>query len=185
MIKKASLNNAHANIAFELADAEALPFTDKSFDLMVSNATFQWIDDLPKAFLEAKRVLVPGGYFAFSTFGPKTLSELKRNYIIAFGQDAEYLHKFKNMREIQAMLKAAGFETLKVSSDTIREFYPDFRTFFKSLKGLGALNASPALPKGLKSKSKMKALIKYYETNSRIGNQVYATFEVIRVVCRA
>jgi malonyl-CoA O-methyltransferase len=185
MIKKASQNNPHGNVTFEVADAESLPFEDKKFDLVASSTTFQWINDLAKAFSEAKRVLVPGGYFAFVTFGPKTLSELKRNYKIAFGEDAAYLHKFNNMREIQAMLKTSGFEALKLNSDTLREFYPDFRTFFKSLKGLGALNASPDLPKGLRSKAKMKALIKYYETNSRIGNQVYATFEVIRVLCRA
>jgi malonyl-CoA O-methyltransferase len=185
MIKKAVNNNPYDNVAFEMADAETLPFADKKFDLVVSSTTFQWINDLARAFSEAKRVLIPGGYFAFVTFGPKTMTELKRNYKIAFGEEAAYLHKFKNMREIQAMLKAAGFEALKLNSDTLREFYPDFRTFFKSLKGLGALNASPDLPKGLRPRSKMNALIKYYETNSRIGNQVYATFEVIRVLCRA
>ncbi len=154
MIKKAANNNPYENVAFEVADAENLPFTDKKFDLVVSSTTFQWVEDLSRAFSEAKRVLIPGGYFAFVTFGPKTLSELKRNYKIAFGEDADHLHKFNNMREIQAMLKTAGFEALKLNSDTLREFYPDFRTFFRSLKGLGALNASPDLPKGLRSPDK-------------------------------
>lgn len=185
MIKKAIYNNRYENVTFEVADAENLPFADNSFDLVASSTTFQWIEDIAKAFSQAKRVLKPGGYFAFITFGPKTLSELKQNYKIAFGEEANYLHKFKNMREIQAMLKTAGFAVLKLNSNTIREFYPDFRVFFKSLKGLGALNASPDLPKGLRSRSKMNALIKLYEANSRIGKQVYATFEVIRVLCRA
>lgn len=185
MIQKAKQNNRYENVSFEAADAENLPFADKRFDLAVSSTTFQWIEDIAGAFSEAKRVLKPGGYFAFITFGPKTLSELKRNYKIAFGEEASYLHKFKNTREIQAALKTAGFEVLKLNSVAMREFYPDFRMFFKSLKGLGALNASPDLPKGLRSRAKMNSLIKHYDANSRIGNQVYATFEVIRSLCRA
>ena len=185
MIRRAIHNNSYENVSFEIADAENLPFADKKFDLVVSSTTFQWVENIDKAFSEAKRVLKPGGHFAFITFGPKTLSELKQNYKIAFGAEANYLHKFKNMREIRAALKTTAFETLKLSSNTMREFYPDFRTFFKSLKGLGALNASTDLPKGLRSRSKMNALIKHYEANSRIKDQVYATFEVIRALCRA
>lgn len=184
MIKKAIQKHPQENITFEVADAEALPFANKSFDLVVSSTTYQWINDLPKAFAEAKRVLRPGGFFTFITFGPKTLTELKRNYRIAFGGEANYLHKFRNAREIQPILKAAGFEVLKSSSNTMREFYPDFRAFFRSLKGLGALNASPDLPKGLRPKAKMNELIRLYEANCRIGKQVYATYEVIRALCR-
>ncbi len=185
MIKKAEQNNHFKNVSFIAGDAENLPFENKSFDLVVSSTTFQWVNDIEKSFAEAKRVLKPGGFFAFVTFGPKTLSELKRNYKIAFGNDADHMHKFWDIRELQAMLKDAGFEVLKFNTNTIREFYPDFRAFFKSLKGMGALNASPDLPKGLRSRTKMNSLIKYYEKNSRIGNRVYATFESIKVICRA
>jgi malonyl-CoA O-methyltransferase len=185
MVKKAEQNNSFENVSFTAGDAENLPFGDKSFDLVISSTTFQWVDDIEKAFAEAKRVLRPGGFFAFVTFGPKTLSELKRNYKIAFGNEADHMHKFLNIRELQAMLKGAGFEVLKFNTNTIREFYPDFRAFFRSLKGMGALNASPDLPKGLKSRTKMNSLIRYYEKNSRIGDRVYATFESIKVICRA
>ena len=184
MVRKAIHNNRYENVTFEVADAEKLPFADKSFDLAASSTTFQWIDDLPKAFSEAKRVLRPGGYFAFITFGPKTLTELRQNYKKSFGEEANYLHKYRNAREIQAMLKTAGFNVLRSSSNTIREFYPDFKAFFRSLKGIGALNASVSLPKGLRSRSKMSGLIRLYEANSRIGKQIYATHEVIRVLCR-
>ena len=185
MIMRAEKNNTFKNVSFTAGDAESLPFDDKSFDLVVSSTTFQWVDDIEKAFAEAKRVLKPGGFFAFVTFGPKTLSELKRNYKIAFGNEADHLHKFRNIRELQAILKDAGFNVLKFNTNTIREFYADFRAFFKSLKGMGALNASPYLPKGLKSRTKMNSLIKYYEKNSRIGDRVYATFESIKVICKA
>ena len=184
MVRKAINKNRFPNVNFEVADAESLPYHDSEFDLVVSSTTLQWVEDLKSAFSEAKRVLKPGGYFAFITFGPKTLSELKRSYKSAFDAEATYLHSYRNMREIAVMLKSVGFEVLRNNSDTVREFYPDFKTFFRSLKGLGALNASTGLPKGLKSKSKMAALIRSYEANSRIGKQVYATYETIKILCR-
>lgn len=184
MVRKAINKNRFPNVDFEVADAEALPYPEAAFDLVVSSTTYQWVENLSKAFTESKRVLKPGGFFAFITFGPKTLSELKRNYKIAFDSEADYLHSYRNMREISAMLKAAGFEVLRNNSDTIREFYPDFKTFFRSLKGLGALNAAANLPKGLRSRAKMASLIKAYDANSRIGKQVYATYETIRILCR-
>ncbi|MFH1709967.1 MAG: methyltransferase domain-containing protein, partial [bacterium] len=78
MIKKAIHNNRYKNVTFEVADAENLPFADGRFDLVASSTTLQWIDDLAQAFSHAKRVLKRGGHFAFITFGPKTLTELKQ-----------------------------------------------------------------------------------------------------------
>ena len=184
MVRKAINKNRFPNVNFEVADAESLPYADAEFDLVVSSTTLQWVDDLKKAYAEASRVLKPGGYFAFVTFGPKTLSELKRSYKTAFDAEADYLHVYKNMRELASLLRSTGFEVLRNNSDTTREFYPDFKTFFRSLKGLGALNASPRLPKGLRSRSKVQALIRSYETTNRIGKQVYATYETIKVLCR-
>jgi len=37
----------------------------------------QWCDDLDSAFREVRRVLKPDGLFAFTTFGPDTLRELR------------------------------------------------------------------------------------------------------------
>jgi ubiquinone/menaquinone biosynthesis C-methylase UbiE len=47
------------------ADAEALPFKDESFDLVFGHAVLHHIPDLPKAFSEINRVLLPGGTIAF------------------------------------------------------------------------------------------------------------------------
>ena len=56
----------------------ALPFAASAFDLVWSNLALQWVNDLPRAFAELRRVLQVGGLFAFTTFGPDTLRSCAR-----------------------------------------------------------------------------------------------------------
>jgi ubiquinone/menaquinone biosynthesis C-methylase UbiE len=48
------------------ADAEALPFPDESFDLVLGHAVLHHLPDLRRAFSEFHRVLAPGGRLAFA-----------------------------------------------------------------------------------------------------------------------
>jgi ubiquinone/menaquinone biosynthesis C-methylase UbiE len=64
------------------ADAEALPFPDESFDLVLGHAVLHHLPDLDRAFAEFHRVLRPGGCIAFagepSRTGDKLASVPKR-----------------------------------------------------------------------------------------------------------
>jgi malonyl-CoA O-methyltransferase len=60
------------------ADALRLPFADASLDVVFSSLMLQWCDPLDLAFSEVRRVLKPEGFFAFTTFGPDTLRELRQ-----------------------------------------------------------------------------------------------------------
>jgi arsenite methyltransferase len=51
-------------LAFEEADAAALPFPDASFDVVVSNGVLNLVPDKDAAFREIRRVLRPGGTLA-------------------------------------------------------------------------------------------------------------------------
>jgi SAM-dependent methyltransferase len=48
------------------ADAESLPFADRSFDLVLGHAVLHHLPDLDRAFAEFHRVLRPGGRIAFA-----------------------------------------------------------------------------------------------------------------------
>lgn len=52
--------------AFVVADVEALPFPDASFDLATSNGALNLVPDKDAAFREVFRVLRPGGAFVFA-----------------------------------------------------------------------------------------------------------------------
>lgn len=61
--------------AVRVAEADDLPFDDASFDAVVSVNSFQFADDPAQAFLEAARVLAPGGRVVASLFAEPERSE--------------------------------------------------------------------------------------------------------------
>jgi len=54
------------DLATQVCDAEALPFEDQSFDLVLGHAVLHHIPDLAQAFAEFFRVLKPGGVLIFA-----------------------------------------------------------------------------------------------------------------------
>ena len=55
------------NLHFALADGMALPFPDRTFDLVLSHAVIEHVPDAPLYLRECARVLAPGGYVYLST----------------------------------------------------------------------------------------------------------------------
>jgi len=61
---------------FAVADVEALPFADASFDFAVANHMLYHVPDRPKAIGELRRVLRPGGALIAATNGAGNMREL-------------------------------------------------------------------------------------------------------------
>jgi len=59
----------HPKIAFHEADCEALPFGEKSFDVVVANCVVHHLARPVVVFKEVSRVLAPAGRFAFVVWG--------------------------------------------------------------------------------------------------------------------
>lgn len=66
-----------SNINFYHSDIETFNFQDK-YDLIISNAVFQWVEDLPLFIEGLKKCLTPNGILLFSTFGTDNLLEISK-----------------------------------------------------------------------------------------------------------
>ncbi|MGA7688069.1 MAG: methyltransferase domain-containing protein [Jiangellales bacterium] len=84
MVEAAERNAAEAglDVTGAVADAEALPYPDDSFDLVIGHAVIHHIPDVEQAFREMLRVLRPGGRFVIcgepTTIGDRVARTLGR-----------------------------------------------------------------------------------------------------------
>jgi malonyl-CoA O-methyltransferase len=158
------------------ADMEQLPLASGSVGLAWSNLALQWLNDLPRAFLDIFRVLAPGGLVMFSTFGPDTLKELRAAYQ---GVDRHtHVSRFVDMHDIGDMLVGAGYADPVMDMEQITLTYPDVRALMRDLKTIGAHNATQGRAAGLSGKSVLQAVTQNYEALRRDG-KLPATFEVV------
>ncbi len=164
---------------FVCGDLAAMPFVSAAFDLVWSNATLQWIDDLPMAIAECHRVLAVGGLFTFTTFGPDTLKELR----VAFaGVDARpHVGRFVDMHDIGDILVAKGFADPVMQMEYMTLTYPDALAMLRDLKAIGATNAARGRARGLMGRRRWQRALATLDASRGPGPQgrVSATFEVI------
>lgn len=157
-------------------DARELPFADASMDIIFSSLCVQWVSDLPRLFAECRRVLKVGGYFAFSTFGPDTLHELRAAWSQA---DAlPHVSNFADMPHVGAALVQAGFRDPVLDSEFFTLTYSDARAAMLELKTIGATNADLQRSRGLTGRTRYTAALAAYEAQ-RIDGTLPATYEVI------
>ncbi len=78
MLEEARRNLAGVRrFAFEVADAQALPFNDAGFDAVIANHMLYHVPDRARALAEIQRVLKPTGHFYATTVGETHLRELR------------------------------------------------------------------------------------------------------------
>jgi len=157
-------------------DAAALPLADASIDLLFSNLCLQWLPDLPAVFAEFRRVMRPGARLLLSSFGPRTLHELRAAFATA---DAiEHVSHFAPIQQIGDALLAAGFRDPVLDQDTFTLTYPDLSTLLHELQAIGATNALSERRHGLTGKGRFAAAGAAYETLRRDG-RLPSTWEVV------
>ncbi len=160
------------------ADAESLAIKNNCLNAVYSNVALQWCSNLPLVFKEASRVLQKDGMFVFSTFGPRTLQELKASWSVA--DNAVHVNEFVDMDAIRSLLGSAGFSEIRVSSEEIVMYYPSPKQLMLGLKGMGAHNMNQGRKLGLTGVTAYKAMLRAYEA-LRTDNGIPATFQAVYV----
>lgn len=169
------------------ADAETLPLRQASIGLILSASMYQWVNDLPRAFAEVQRVLQPGGLFAFALFGAGTLGELRAAHSAALAEEGHaaisHMQRFPDVAAVAAALKTAGLAGELESRDE-QEEHPDVPHLLRSLKRIGAQNATSHRPAGLSGRKTTERMMAIY--NERFGGNggIPATYQVIYGLAR-
>jgi malonyl-CoA O-methyltransferase len=158
------------------ADAQRLPLRDASVDLVFSSLMLQWCEPLDEALAEVRRVLRPGGFFAFSTFGPDTLKELRAAW--AETDTLTHVNRFIDLHDVGDAVSRAGLAEPVLDVDRIELSYPDTLSLMRDLKAIGAHNVTAGRPRTLTGRSKLERMSRAYEAFRR-GEKLPATYEVI------
>jgi malonyl-CoA O-methyltransferase len=146
-----------ANLRFLVGDGEEVGGV-KEWDLIVANASLQWMD-APRAIKGAARLLKPKGVFAFTTFGPQTLIELRTSGF--------RVNDFPAVEELQGLAAPLFTQTVINSRNALRRF-SSLKELIFYLKELGANTAAPR-------RTDLAAFRRFRENHP----QVTATFEIV------
>ena len=158
------------------ADIQSLPFADNSIDLIFSSLAMQWCESLDETFKEFRRVLRPGGFVLFSTFGPDTLNELRQSW--AEVDECEHVHNFIDMHIVGDAILQAGLAEPVMDIENLTLTYKNVFDLMRELKGIGAHNVSHARQRGLMGRKRIQAFEQAYEKFRRDG-VVPASYEVV------
>ena len=175
------LNQSSVRCVCVCADAEYLPIAAQTFDSVFSNMVLQWCRNLEAVFKDIRRVLKPNGRFVFSTFGSKTLYELKNAW--ASVDDFNHVNHFYSQAEIMQFLEQVGFKDIELTTTIYKPRYETVRLLMQSLKQLGAQQVIDGGRKSMMTKSVLQQMMTAYEVH-REGDTIPATFEVINVITK-
>lgn len=163
MVDVARTKFGKGGIEFIVADAEDLEFTGE-FDLITSNAAFQWFND-PGSFLAGyKNALREEGSMLFSTFGPLTFRELSLSVKDALGKDIRISSDgFPGKEELAGMMKDR-FRESAVEETVIKKKYVSLEELLRHIKYTGA-RGSPISGISLWRKTMLDRIEEAYMSN--------------------
>jgi ubiquinone/menaquinone biosynthesis C-methylase UbiE len=123
MLNHAQSQSPDGRITWRQADALALPFEDRSFDVVACQFGAMFLPDKVQGYREARRVLKRGGHFFFNVWDRISENEfadvVTQALATLFPQDpprfmARIPHGYHDVETIRAELTAAGFAEISV-----------------------------------------------------------------------
>lgn len=172
-LKKIKAFNNQRRLSFLNMDGESLgDFLD--YDLIVSNLTFQWFQDLKGALLKYRKYLKKDGKLIFSTFGYGAFNELSACLINNRIKSLEYIteHELGSISDCYA--------TCNFYKENRVEYYSDPLTFLRTFHNIGARITGYDDLTGI---TRMRRLLKSIEKLRVIDKGIPVTYEIIYGIC--
>lgn len=175
-----------SEIQWLCADIETFPL-DKSYDLILSNATFQWFNHFDDTFKKLVTALTPSGQLSFSTFGDTTFHELrsafdaisqKRNLEHPLQPSQRFFKQTELMNTCRSVLNTCNGSFKLIPKDALeQEFFPSCQEFLMAVKKIGANNAqqnrNPLIP------GFIEEVMAHYDLHHQTDKGVQATYHTL------
>ena len=182
--KMAELAYAKNGAASLTSDEEFLPFKEQSLDLVVSNLSLHWVNDLPGAFTQIRRALKPDGLFLAAMLGGETLNELgealRDAEIEIEGGLSPRLSPFAEIKDAGNLLGRAGFALPVADTETITVSYGNPLKLMTDLRGMGETNSNMHRRTTFSRRATLKRAAEIYAKKfMNDESRMPATFEII------
>ncbi|WP_339998263.1 malonyl-ACP O-methyltransferase BioC [Priestia aryabhattai] len=187
MMELAKKKVTEDRVSFICGDIEEISI-EGHYDLIISNATFQWFNSLHTTIKKLYKQLKPTGSLLFSTFGNRTFQELHSCYshakqrlgLFSNSSPGQLFFSLEELSQIceQALvpLREDPFKLSKMEKLEI-QYFPTVQEFFTSIKKIGASNSNEE--SYCQRPSFFRELINLYENNHRDENGIKVTYHCL------
>lgn len=166
----------------QASDVEVGKQATDNYDLIVSNATFQWLNTPQETLRYLAKLLNRKGCLAYSTFGENTFYELHTSFALAEQALSLPLSRhgqpFPKMKAWQDMLAECQLEQCSCKRENRRFYYTSVREFLYQVKRVGAGNAQTQPVTALGGRRLFEEMYRAYEHRFGTPHGMPATYEV-------
>lgn len=165
-------------------DAHEVLRAEGPFDLALSLYSLQWINDLPGALVQVRRLLKPDGLFVAALLGGATLSELRDAFAHAEsatrGGVSPRVSPFADVRDLGGLLQRAGFALPVSDVERLVVRYRDFSGLVRDLRAHGLTNVMAERSRAPLRRDTVAALLVHYAgQHAELDGKLRATFETL------
>ncbi|PEA56228.1 malonyl-[acyl-carrier protein] O-methyltransferase BioC [Bacillus pseudomycoides] len=180
MIAKAKTRCNVEAVTFQCEDIERITLHEQ-YDVMISNATFQWLNDLPATLVNLYENLREDGVLLFSTFGNETFHELHTSFqraktAYAVEGTTTVGQSFFTGLQLQQLCKIITGD-IHIAETCYTETFATVREFLQSIRKVGATNSNEE--SYCQSPSVFRSMLHIYERDFTEGERIAATYHAL------
>ncbi len=112
-----------------------LPFAKKSFDIVISSFSLQWLDNFSNFFQEIYKILNDDGLLIFAVPTQESLIELKKF-------EALKINNLPEIFDLKKLLKNNGFKELFLNQEIVVQNFSNEISAINSIKNIGGNHSS-------------------------------------------
>lgn len=168
-----------------VADEEFLPFAPQSVDLVLSNLSLHWVNDLPGALTQIQEMLKPNGVFLATLWGAETLQEWRSAFAVAeeerLGGVSPHLSPFAGLSDLGSLLTRTRWALPTVDTELLTLRASDPLVILRDVQGMGE-NGAPRRQSRLNRSVLTAATTLYRSLYGNDDGTVPATFQVNYII---